>query len=104
MSKAPTNPTRSMRQALDGHEPLSRLMQRVKTSRDCLAAIIADLPDGLRAHVQAGPLDETGWVILVPNAAAAAKLRQLLPTFEARLRSAGLAGSPVSVKVLKARQ
>ncbi len=103
MATAPINPAQSLRQALDGHESLGQLMQRVKASRDCLAAIIADLPDGLRTQVQAGPLDETGWTILAANGSAAAKLRQLLPIFEARLRDAGLPGSPVAVKVLKAR-
>ena len=107
MSKPPqTQPSghaHSMRQALDESEPLGRLMQRMQVSRECFAAIIVDLPDGLRQQVQPGPLDESGWVLLATNGAAAAKLRQLLPRFEERLRAAGIAASPVSVKVLAQR-
>ena len=72
--------------ALDQHSSLAGLMQRVQASRDCLAAISPLLPEGLRSEVQAGPLDETGWTLLASHAAAAAKLRQLAPTLEARLR------------------
>ena len=63
-----------------------------RSSRERLAAIREQLPDTLRDQVRAGPLDETGWSLLVPNGAAAAKLRQLLPALQATLDACGLAG------------
>jgi len=47
------------------------------------------LPGSLMLHLQAGPLDEESWTVLVANAAVAAKLRQLLPRMEATLMQAG---------------
>jgi hypothetical protein len=44
-------------------------------------------------------LDEGSWVLLVAHAAAAAKVRQLLPDFEASLRTAGWPGPPIKIKV-----
>jgi hypothetical protein len=45
-------------------------------------------------------LDEAGWQLLVDNAAMAAKLRQLLPAFEAQLAARGFSPAAIRIKVL----
>jgi hypothetical protein len=45
-------------------------------------------------------LDDTHWVLLVGNAAAAAKVRQLLPSLEAHLVAQGWQGPAIKIKVL----
>jgi hypothetical protein len=53
----------------------------------------------LHPAVQAGPIEGRNWCLIVKNNAAAAKIRQLLPAFEARLRSEGLAVDSIRIKV-----
>ena len=85
--------------ALRNNETLGGLLQRVRASQALLGLAAEVLPAGLHGVVRAGPLDDEGWVLLVANAAAAAKLRQLLPAVEALLRQHGH-GMAVRVKVL----
>lgn len=89
-----------IRQALDASEPMSRLAQRLRASRERLAAIQGALPPTLRPHVQPGPIDDTGWTVLAANAAVSAKLRQLLPSLQARLQADGWPDLPIRVRVL----
>ena len=99
MSVHSSKPTLPLGQALDASAPLARLLAQVQASKTCLAAIVPTLPEGLSSQLQAGPLDEAGWSILVANGAAAAKLRQMLPTLEALLREQALPGVPIRIKV-----
>ena len=92
-------PAQALRQALDGSEPLSRLLFRVQASRDCLAAVLPLLPQELRSAVQAGPLDDSGWTLLVANASVAAKLRQLLPVLNEALVAQSLTVAALRIKV-----
>lgn len=91
-----------MSQALQGSEPLAGLMQRVGESRARLQAVAPLLPASLRMQVRAGPLDAAAWVLLVDNAAAASKLRQMLPDLAAALAAAGWP-SPAPVVRIQAR-
>lgn len=86
--------------ALDRSEPLAGLLQRVHESRARFEAVAGLLPAGLREGMRPGPLDDTCWVLLVPHAAAAAKLRQLLPALDAALRERGWPGPAIKIKVL----
>lgn len=79
----------SLSDALQDSEPLAGLLQRMRQSQERLACIAPLLPEALRARVRAGPVDERGWSLLVDNAAAAAKLRQLQPDLLAHLRQHG---------------
>lgn len=97
------DPAVPLRNALDQHASLAGLMQRVQASRDCLAALLPLLPETLRGEVQAGPLDDSGWTLLASHAAAAAKLRQLVPLLETRLRDHKLPGTPLRIKLLPPR-
>jgi len=97
---SPAPPALAVSRALDHSEPLVGLLQRVRLSQARLAAVAPLLPVGLRSEVRAGPLDDAAWVLLVSNAAAAAKLRQLLPAVTAALEAQGFAGPAVKIKVL----
>lgn len=86
--------------ALDRSEPLAGLLQRMRDSRARYQAVAALLPAGLAGEIRPGPLDDAWWVLLVPHAAAAAKVRQILPALETALRENGWAGPPIKIKVL----
>ena len=53
----------------------------------------------LRAGVQAGPLEEDQWCLLVGSNAAAAKLRQLLPDLQQHLLAKGLPVAGIRIRV-----
>ena len=88
--------------ALGRSEPLCALLKRLRESQARFAAVIPLLPQTLRAAVSPGPLDDSAWVLLAANAAAAAKLRQLVPELQAALLAAGWAGPDIKVKVAAA--
>jgi hypothetical protein len=109
MSRDPTRPAAQrlslpMTEALDGSEALGALLARVHESERRFGAITAALPPGLAPLLAAGPLDETGWTLLVRSGAAAAKLRQCLPTLQQALQAQGFSELPIRVKVHVARR
>lgn len=85
--------------ALQRSAPLVHLRQRLQDSNARLAAIRDLLPAALAAQVKAGPVDEDSWSLLVANAAVAAKLRQLVPRLEERLRQRGWQSSSIRIRV-----
>lgn len=89
----------SVKTALAKSEPLAGLMQRLRASQQCLQAIQPVLPLALAAYVQAGPLDEDGWTLLVANNAISAKLRQLLPRMDEALSAQGLKVTAIRIRV-----
>ena len=86
-------------EALRASAPLGRLAERLRLSNSLFAAVASALPPGLAAGVSAGPVDDEGWSLLCANAAIAAKLRQLVPHLELRLREAGQPVAAIRVKV-----
>jgi hypothetical protein len=86
-------------QALSSSEPLARLTQRLRDSNNRYRAIENDLPVALRPHVRPGPVDETGWSLLVSNGAVAAKLRQMLPRIEQTLADQGWQATTIRVRI-----
>lgn len=89
----------TLQQATQEAPTLARLAALTRDSSDRLKAIELLMPVGLRASVQAGPIDGGTWCLLVKNNAAAAKLRQLVPAFEAHLRSKGWEINAIRLKV-----
>ena len=85
--------------ALGRSEPLTDLLKRLRESQARFAIIRPLLPETLASAASPGPLDDTAWVVLAANAAAAAKLRQCLPEMQAALQAAGWAGPPIKIKV-----
>ena len=86
-------------QAVAQSEPLANLARRLQASNDRLRAIAPLLPPAMRAHVQAGPIDDEAWVLLAANQAVSAKLRQMLPALQARLLQQGWAGPAITVRL-----
>lgn len=88
-----------LQQAIAGSPALVRLGERLRQSQGRHASIVDVLPAALRAHVQAGPIDDRQWVLLASSAAVAAKLRQCLPRIEQALREAGWPPLAIRVRV-----
>ena len=80
---------------------LARLGQIAQTSAHCLERILPLIPPGLRASVQAGPIEDGVWCLLVDSNATAAKIRQLVPNLQERLRTEGLGPSAIRLRVRK---
>ena len=93
----------SLLQAAEASPSLSQLVERIEASSARLQAVRSLLPAALRAGVQAGPLEDGQWCLLVSSNAAAAKLRQLLPDLQQHLLAKGLAVSGIRIRV-QARQ
>jgi len=84
--------------ALESEPTMAQLAARIRLSQDLLSAIKqACLPAGLRNQVQAGPIHEDEWCILVKTSAVSAKLRQLLPDLEQQVHA--LLGKKMSVRL-----
>jgi hypothetical protein len=98
-SKAGGPHARPINEALAANTALGQLLQRLKEAEARMDTVREALPSSLRAHVRAGVLDETGWNLLVPNGAVAAKLRQCLPAIEQALVVRGWKPTSVRVKV-----
>jgi len=96
----PVPPGHTLAAALSDSQALAGLLARVRESQARLAVVAELLPVGLRGDVRAGPLDDTAWVLLVDHAAAAAKLRQLLPNLQQALAQSGRDGPPIKIRVL----
>ena len=96
-SSTPFNQT--LGSALGRSEPLAGLMARLRESQARFEAIAGLLPPPQQAAVTPGPLDDTAWVLLAANAAAAAKLRQMLPALTQALCDRGWLGPELKVKV-----
>lgn len=86
-------------QASESNPGLARLMAQQRESSARLQAISGLIPPALRANVKSGPLEDGQWCLLLANATTAAKLRQLLPDLEARLRQVNLEVKSIRLKV-----
>ncbi len=82
---------------------LAHLAHRMARSQACLAAVLPVLPVALRPELLAGPWDEQGWTLLTRQAAALAKLRQLVPLMEAALIEQGLSVPRIRLNALLSR-
>ena len=89
----------SLQQAFQAHPELARVAARIRQSQQMLAVISPLLQPGLRARVEAGPVDEDSWCLLVANPAVGTKLKQLGPTLLTELRRAGYPVQRLRIKV-----
>lgn len=89
----------SLQQAAQESPTLARLTELARDSSARLQAIDALIPKALRSAIQPGPIDGEAWCLLVNGNAAAAKLRQLLPSLLSHLRSQGWPVSSIRIKV-----
>jgi hypothetical protein len=86
-------------QASENNPGLAKLMSQQRESLARLKAIEPLIPPSLRAGVKCGPFDEGIWCMMLSNNTTAAKLRQLLPIFEEKLRTTGLEVTSIRLKV-----
>jgi Dna[CI] antecedent, DciA len=94
----PSRHTFSLQQAVGAAPTLAALQERIRVSRSCLDQIQHLIPKPLAQHIQAGPIDEGEWCLLVSSAAASTKLRHMLPTLQRELT---LKGAPITSIRLK---
>lgn len=78
---------------------MARLVDRMQASSSRLEAIRSLLPRPLLASVQAGPIEDGHWCLLVSSNAAAAKMRQLVPALQTHLATRGLPVTGIRIKV-----
>jgi len=90
----------SFSQAIDNSPSLAKLTMMARVSGDMLKSVERLLPAALRPSVQAGPIEGDKWYLLVTGNAAAAKVRQLVPTLQAQLKAEGLPIQTIRLKVL----
>ena len=88
-----------LHQAAEESPTLARLVDRLRASSTRFEAIRSLLPAPLRASVQAGPIEEGQWCLLVSSNAVAAKLRQFVPTLQMHLEARGLPVTGIRIKV-----
>lgn len=87
--------------ALSESPTMQKLGALISQSQNQLKSISHLLPKFSGRAIQAGPIDEQGWCLLVTNAAIAAKLRQLVPDIERHLAASGIQPAKVRIKILK---
>lgn len=87
-------------QATEDSPTLAGLLTRVRESQARLKAIQPLVPPTMFASLQAGPLEEGSWCLLVKGNAVAAKLRQMVPMLLDHLRSRGLETTTIRIKIV----
>lgn len=90
-------------QATQDSPTLARLSELAAESSARLQSLEPLIPAALMSAVKAGPIEGPVWCLLLDNNAVAAKIRQLLPAFEAHLRSKGWEVTSIRIKVQMAR-
>ena len=93
----------SLQQATEGSSTLASLAARARDAGERLRAVEDMIPSDMRSAVQAGPAEGDVWCMLVNGSAAAAKLRQMAPALEARLRMRGWSAASIRIKVQSRR-
>jgi hypothetical protein len=78
---------------------LTKLIDLSRESNAMLKSIQLLIPHSLQPTISAGPIDGTTWCLIVEGNAAVAKLRQLLPKFQAHLLSTGKQVTDIRLKV-----
>jgi Dna[CI] antecedent, DciA len=86
-------------QATKDSEVLNQLFELASESSQRLKSIQPLLPPTLRAAVHPGPIEGPVWCLLLDSNAVAAKLKQLLPSLQAHLRSKGWEVNAIRLKV-----
>ena len=99
MAAKPLPQALPLRDAIAQSAPLAQLARRLQESKARYETVRERLPPALRPLVQPGPVDETGWTLLVANPAVGAKLRHLVPLLLHALQDAGWPAVPIRIKV-----
>jgi hypothetical protein len=93
----------SIEEAAQDSHTLAKLIDLSRESNAMLQSIQSLIPQNLKLAIKAGPIDTTSngttWCLIVEGNAAVAKLRQLLPKFQAHLLSSGKQITDIRLKV-----
>ena len=89
----------TLQQAAQESPTFAQLANLAMGSSARLQSIQALIPTALRGAVKAGPIDGTVWCLIIDNNAAAAKIRQLLPSMESHLRTKGWNVNSIRLKI-----
>lgn len=89
--------------ALSHSDVLQSLQRRIAESNERLQVVRTMLPAALSSQLTAGPLDDTGWTLMVRSSAVAAKLRQWQPLMEDALRQRGWQVSSIRIRIQSGR-
>jgi hypothetical protein len=95
-------PPRNLDRAIEGSSTLAGLLSGHRRSRSGFQLVQPHLPAAMRTLVRPGPIDEGCWTLFAEHAAAASKLRQLLPLLldAVAVRDPGI--KDIKVKILPA--
>ena len=85
-------------QAIAESNTLSSLLAQMDKSKMCLSLILKHIPLGLHTSIMAGPLNDGEWYLLISNASAVAKLKQLAPTMITAIQAGGIAVQSIRFK------
>jgi len=91
----------SLQQAVHASPVLAEMAAKVRLSQHLLTVVSPHIPVALRQHVQAGPVDDNSWCLLVMNPAVGTKLKLLTPALLAALRTDGQNISQLRIKIQK---
>ena len=93
----------SAHQAAENAPSLARLAKLARESQERLRIIEPLIPEALRSAVEAGPIDNDQWCLLVQGNASAAKIRQLMPLLQNRLIQNGYTVTSIRLKIRVSR-
>jgi hypothetical protein len=91
--------TFSLEQAADAAPSLAALQRRIQASLVCLNQVMYLIPEPLQRQIQAGPIEDGEWCLLVGSAAASTKLRQMLPALQRELTQNGSQVTSIRLKI-----
>jgi hypothetical protein len=92
-------PPLTLLEATEASPTLAGLAARARDASERLRAVEDLIPPEMRPALQAGPAEGDVWCVLVNGSAAAAKLRQLLPALQSRLKARGWEVATIRIKV-----
>jgi hypothetical protein len=97
------NTVYSIEEATQESPTLAKLIDLSRESNAMLQSIQSLIPLNLRQSIKAGPVDTTvngtTWCLIVEGNAAVAKLRQLMPKFQAHFLSKGKPVTDIRLKI-----
>lgn len=89
----------TLQQAAQESPTFAHLVNLAAESSARLQCIQTLIPTALRCAIKAGPIDGPVWCLILDNNAAAAKIRQLLPSMESHLRTKGWNVTSIRLKI-----
>jgi hypothetical protein len=89
----------ALNRVLEQAPGLHSLLDKIRQSQACLLAVGNVIPQNLKSQIQAGPLNDQEWCLLVKSPAASTKLRQLTPRLLLVLQQDGWDINHIRIKI-----